>query len=37
VNLTIGAYRDDAGQPFVLQSVRSAEERVLRSAYDHGE
>jgi len=29
VNLAVGAYRDDGGTPFVLPSVRAAEERLL--------
>ncbi|XP_050507582.1 aspartate aminotransferase, mitochondrial-like [Diabrotica virgifera virgifera] len=29
VNLSVGAYRDDAGKPFVLQSVRKAELKIM--------
>ncbi|XP_072384049.1 aspartate aminotransferase, mitochondrial-like [Diabrotica undecimpunctata] len=29
VNLTVGAYRDDVGKPFVLQSVRKAELKMM--------
>jgi aspartate/tyrosine/aromatic aminotransferase len=29
VNLAVGAYRDDGGVPFVLPSVREAEQRIL--------
>lgn len=25
VNLVVGAYRDDAGQPYLLQAIREAE------------
>lgn len=32
VNLSVGAYRDDAGKPWVLPSVRKAEERVLAAS-----
>ena len=28
MNLGVGAYRDDAGKPFVLPSVRKAEEAI---------
>ncbi|XP_057658926.1 aspartate aminotransferase, mitochondrial-like [Diorhabda carinulata] len=28
VNLTVGAYRDDNGKPYVLQTVREAEKRI---------
>lgn len=31
VNLTVGAYRDEAGQPWVLPSVRAATRRVTES------
>jgi len=34
VNLGVGAYRDDAGKPFVLKCVRTAEERV-GSQFNH--
>ncbi len=29
MNLGVGAYRDDAGKPFVLPSVRKAEEAIM--------
>ena len=35
VNLGVGAYRDDNGQPFVLRSVREAEKRIVAKNYDH--
>lgn len=28
INLGVGAYRDDNGKPYVLQSVREAEKRI---------
>jgi len=31
MNLGVGAYRDDAGKPFVLPSVRAAEKNILNS------
>ncbi|KAK4196991.1 putative aspartate aminotransferase mitochondrial precursor [Triangularia verruculosa] len=31
INLGVGAYRDDAGKPYVLPSVRQAEEKVIAS------
>lgn len=31
INLGVGAYRDDAGKPFVLPSVRAAEQRIVSS------
>lgn len=34
VNLGAGAYRDDNGKPFVLPSVRVAEERVMKQNLD---
>lgn len=34
VNLGVGAYRDDAGKPYVLPSVRTAEKRLLDKALD---
>uniref|UniRef100_U4LKD7 Aspartate aminotransferase n=1 Tax=Pyronema omphalodes (strain CBS 100304) TaxID=1076935 RepID=U4LKD7_PYROM len=34
INLGVGAYRDDAGKPYVLPSVRTAEERILQKALD---
>jgi len=30
MNLGVGAYRDDKGQPFVLSSVRKAEELLMK-------
>eukprot|EP00127_Corallochytrium_limacisporum_P000262 Clim_evm9s9 gene=Clim_evmTU9s9 len=35
VNLTVGAYRDDEGKPWVLPTVREAERRVLDQQYNH--
>lgn len=29
INLGVGAYRDDKGQPYVLPSVKAAENRIL--------
>ncbi|PWW75975.1 hypothetical protein C7212DRAFT_280081 [Tuber magnatum] len=34
VNLGVGAYRDDKGKPYVLPSVRAAEERILMKGHD---
>jgi aspartate aminotransferase len=34
VNLGVGAYRDDKGNPYVLPSVRAAEERILMKGLD---
>ncbi|KAL9633048.1 MAG: hypothetical protein Q9204_003559, partial [Flavoplaca sp. TL-2023a] len=34
INLGVGAYRDDKGKPYVLPSVRSAEEKVVKSNLD---
>uniref|UniRef100_A0A914YLB2 Aspartate aminotransferase, mitochondrial n=1 Tax=Panagrolaimus superbus TaxID=310955 RepID=A0A914YLB2_9BILA len=34
VNLGVGAYRDDQGKPFVLPSVRSAEEQIINGKMD---
>ncbi|KAG0644368.1 pyridoxal phosphate-dependent transferase [Tuber brumale] len=34
VNLGVGAYRDDKGNPYVLPSVRVAEERILMKGLD---
>ncbi|KAL7267017.1 aspartate transaminase aat1 [Rhizina undulata] len=34
VNLGVGAYRDDQGKPFVLPSVRTAEQRILAKSLD---
>lgn len=35
INLGVGAYRDDSGNPFVLSSVKRAEERLLKSGANH--
>lgn len=35
VNLGVGAYRDDEGKPFVLPSVRKAEEIVFKKCLNH--
>ena len=35
VNLGVGAYRDDNGKPYILPSVKIAEERVLKKAEGH--
>jgi aspartate aminotransferase len=35
INLGVGAYRDDNGQPFVLKCVQSAEESILQGNFDH--
>ncbi|XP_068620799.1 aspartate aminotransferase, mitochondrial [Battus philenor] len=35
VNLGVGAYRDDDGKPFVLPSVRKAEEVIYKKALNH--
>ncbi|KAI5293844.1 aspartate transaminase aat1, partial [Ascosphaera acerosa] len=34
INLGVGAYRDDAGKPYVLPSVREAERRVVEGKLD---
>ncbi|XP_055372864.1 aspartate aminotransferase, mitochondrial [Condylostylus longicornis] len=34
INLGVGAYRDDNGKPFVLPSVRKAEERLINKKLD---
>ncbi|KAF2803559.1 uncharacterized protein BDZ99DRAFT_468101 [Mytilinidion resinicola] len=34
INLGVGAYRDDKGKPFVLPSVRSAEQKIVDSSLD---
>ncbi|KAK5092403.1 aspartate transaminase aat1 [Exophiala xenobiotica] len=34
INLGVGAYRDDKGKPYVLPSVRTAEEKVVSSKLD---
>jgi len=35
MNLGVGAYRDDAGKPFVLQCVREAERRIVDGKMNH--
>jgi len=35
MNLGVGAYRDDQGKPFILNSVRKAEEKIFSSKADH--
>ena len=35
MNLGVGAYRDDNGKPFVLPSVRAAEQQILEAQMDH--
>lgn len=34
INLGVGAYRDDQGKPYVLPSVRTAEQRILERGLD---
>jgi aspartate aminotransferase, mitochondrial len=34
INLGVGAYRDDAGKPYVLPSVRKAEENIAKKLLD---
>ncbi|EXJ54569.1 aspartate aminotransferase [Cladophialophora yegresii CBS 114405] len=34
INLGVGAYRDDKGKPYVLPSVRTAEQKVVNSTMD---
>ncbi|KAH8920903.1 hypothetical protein BT69DRAFT_1308919 [Atractiella rhizophila] len=34
INLGVGAYRDENGKPFVLPSVRKAEESIVKAKYD---
>ncbi len=34
-NLGVGAYRDDAGKPYVLHSVREAERRIIEAKMNH--
>ena len=36
INLTIGAYRDEKGDPVVLKSVRQAETFIYQSNMDNG-
>ncbi|XP_063683696.1 aspartate aminotransferase, mitochondrial-like [Bolinopsis microptera] len=35
MNVGVGAYRDDSGKPFVLPSVRAAEEKLLSQNLNH--
>jgi aspartate aminotransferase len=35
LNLGVGAYRDDAGQPYILNCVRQAEKRIYESKVNH--
>ena len=35
VDLIVGAYRDETGKPYVLDSVREAERRILSKHMDH--
>lgn len=35
VNLGVGAYRDEHGQPWVLPVVREAERRILAANHNH--
>jgi len=35
VNLSVGAYRDENGKPWVLPSIRAAEEQILGGSLDH--
>lgn len=35
MNLGVGAYRGDDGKPYVLDSVRIAEKRILDQKLDH--
>lgn len=35
INLGVGAYRDDQGKPFVLESVKEAERRILEKSMNH--
>jgi len=35
INLGVGAYRDDAGKPHILPSVRKAEEVMFNASQDH--
>nr|XP_018901597.1 PREDICTED: aspartate aminotransferase, mitochondrial [Bemisia tabaci] len=34
INLGVGAYRDDNGKPYVLPSVRTAEENIIQKKHD---
>ncbi|XP_052231875.1 aspartate aminotransferase, mitochondrial-like [Dreissena polymorpha] len=35
INLGVGAYRDDAGKPFILESVKKAERQMIEEGLDH--
>ena len=35
INLGVGAYRDDEGKPFILQSVQEAKKRILNRKSNH--
>ncbi len=35
VNLGVGAYRDDQGKPYVLNSVKKAEQNIMSRNVDH--
>lgn len=35
IDLTIGAYRDESGRPYVLEVVREAERLILEGGLDH--
>ncbi|KAF2479110.1 pyridoxal phosphate-dependent transferase [Neohortaea acidophila] len=35
INLGVGAYRDDKGKPYVLPSVRTAEQKIVEQNLDH--
>jgi len=35
INLGVGAYRDDKGKPYILETVKEAEKRIFEGNYDH--
>lgn len=35
ISLGVGAYRDDKGKPFILNSIREAEKRIFNANMDH--
>lgn len=35
INLGVGAYRDDNGKPYILPSVKQAEEMIMANNMDH--
>lgn len=35
INLGVGAYRDDNGKPFILETVREAEKKIYEAKMDH--